>query len=202
MPPLDGNSHYLLTGRKGVQVTRLVDCCCPWRQEAGGQRSLLLKLSVERRCPVSYGILIQLAARVIDRLAYRAPLLMGFKAGIASLAAAWCSRFLFDRPVGIGSSLPNAIVEDMQKDQPAGTRTARASAAIRSMRLRRRPRICARSPTRAKALQRPQSSRAWCSQSSWRSPGLSSCWRSSSRISPEAVRLAPTSGTGSGRFRA
>jgi hypothetical protein len=64
-------------------VTRLVDCCCPWRQEAGGQRSLLLKLSVERRCPVSYGILIQLAARVIDRLAYRAPLLMGFKAGIA-----------------------------------------------------------------------------------------------------------------------
>jgi hypothetical protein len=37
------------------------------------------------------------------------------------LAAACCSRFLFDRPVGIGSSLRNAIVEDMQKDQPAGT---------------------------------------------------------------------------------
>jgi hypothetical protein len=37
------------------------------------------------------------------------------------LGAAWCSRSLFDRPVGIGSSLPNAIVEDLQKDQPAGT---------------------------------------------------------------------------------
>jgi hypothetical protein len=42
------------------------------------------ELSVERRCPVFYGILIlQLATRGIDRLAYRAPLLLGFKAGIA-----------------------------------------------------------------------------------------------------------------------